>query len=45
MNNSFEEVEIEELEAASEMFDKLLAGTFYEEQENSGFTINYITKD
>jgi len=34
----------EELEAAGEMFDQLVDGTFYQRQEKSGFKINYLKK-
>lgn len=42
MDYSIEEVDIEDLEAASEMYNALLDDSFYTKQEESGFTINYI---
>ena len=40
------EISIEDFEAASDIYDKLKAGTFYEEQEKLakelGLTIKYI---
>lgn len=40
-----EYIEIEDLEAASAMFDDLVNGSFYQKQEESGFTINYIKEE
>jgi len=40
-----DELSDEDLEAAADMYDKLVAGTFYEEQEKSGFKIKYIRGD
>ena len=40
-----EEIEIEDLEtleAAEEMFNQLKDGTFYKNQEESGFSIKYL---